>query len=347
VHCYYVAEFFPGAVECLIGQTWHDVEVILVDDGSTDHETWELCREVSKKYPNFRAVHKPKREGLSSARNYGYQQATGEFIYYYDPDDIIEQDLVSLSVQAAKEYGVDYIVFGYYMVLEDISGSSMKVKYSVEEMGLYRSHEDIIKNLLSLTDKSLIYNAWNKLFRKEILDRYSIVFQPVDSGEDWLYNLQYIERCESMAVLSECPYHYVRERQGNLSTSYRSNWFSIRLQEYLRYTEMYKQIGCWDQDVKLYFARRHAERILGCIENEFSQFNPATAKERKEHIKEMITEKRTQEAFRNMRPTSKKVMLMAVPVKMGSVFLTYQLGRILAFVRTKYPKLFFKLKAAR
>jgi glycosyltransferase involved in cell wall biosynthesis len=346
VPCYNVSEYIPAAIECLTGQTYQDVEVILVDDGSTDSDTWALCQEASEKYPNFYARHK-QNGGLSSARNYGYQHATGEFIYYYDPDDTIERDLISLSVQAAKEYGADYVVFGYYMALEAPSGSSIEVKYGVKDAAVYRSHEEVIENLLHLTDKSLIYNAWNKLFRREILDQHDILFQPVESGEDWMYNLQYIEKCKSMAVLSECPYRYVRERQGNLSTAYRSNWFDLRLQEHLRYTEMYKQIGCWSQSVQLYFARRHAERVLGCIENELSQFNPSSAKEKRKHIKEMITEGYTTEAFKMMQPTSKKIMIMAIPVKMGSVFLTYQLGKALAFVKTRYPKLFFKLKADR
>ena len=92
IPCYNVKEYLEDAVESVVRQTYSNIEIILVNDGSSDG-TSELCDVYARKYKNICVIHK-ENGGLSSARNAGMQEARGEFIYFLDSDDYIKENMV-------------------------------------------------------------------------------------------------------------------------------------------------------------------------------------------------------------------------------------------------------------
>jgi glycosyltransferase involved in cell wall biosynthesis len=343
---YNVAEHIENALRCLKRQTYGNLEIILVDDGSTDGQSGSLCDQIAQREGNVTAYHKVN-GGLSSARNFGLEKAKGEFIYFFDPDDAIEDDLIERAVGAAERYNSDYVVFGYSMELYAAGRCTARQVYCVPEARILRSHQEIIDNLVDLSDRSLIYNAWNKLYRHKILTDHNLKYSGVPIGEDWDFNLHYIEYCGSAVILSDCLYHYVRERSGNLSTTFRKNWYDLRLEEYRRIGAMYRLLGADGDQCRDFLARQHAERVLGCVENEFSGMNAINAREKKRRIRRIITEPDTKAAFGRMRSTSLKVKILSMPIRKGNAELTYVMGYCLAVVRRSFPRLFFRLKASR
>ena len=95
---------------CVLNQTWRDLEIILVNDGSTD-DTPRICKELAANDSRIVLVDK-QNGGLGSARNAGMDVATGEFVWFYDVDDEVELDLVEKNVRWMGEYGTDMVVFG-------------------------------------------------------------------------------------------------------------------------------------------------------------------------------------------------------------------------------------------
>ena len=104
---YKVERFLPQCVESVLAQTFHDFEVILVDDGSPDRCP-ALCDEYAAKYPNFRVVHKHN-EGLGLARNSGMQAARGRYVMFLDSDDILRHDALERLHQVAEEHGAQTV----------------------------------------------------------------------------------------------------------------------------------------------------------------------------------------------------------------------------------------------
>lgn len=270
--CYNVAAYLPKAVECLMNQTYHQVEIILVDDGSDDGLTNMLCDKFDKNFDNVTTLHK-KNGGLSSARNYGLVHAHGEFIVFYDPDDRMEPDMIERAVTVAKKWSADLVIWGYYMEIQKNGCCSKQIPYTLKKDEVYLDHNEIVKNLIRLTDQSLFYNAWNKLYRHNIIRQNGLQYRAMPSAEDVEFNLQYIRFSTRMVCLANCLYHYVRERMGNLSTSYRPNWFELRKNEHALFVDAYSNLGIDSYESKEFLARHFSERVLGCIENEFSKAN--------------------------------------------------------------------------
>ena len=107
VPVYNVEEYLHYAVESLAKQTYKDFEVILVNDGSTDN-SGRLCDEYEKQYNWIRVYHK-ENGGLSDARNYGVSRATGDWIFFLDPDDYIESFTLELLIRLQRTYNVNLI----------------------------------------------------------------------------------------------------------------------------------------------------------------------------------------------------------------------------------------------
>lgn len=113
VPCYKVADFLPQCIESLINQTYKDIEIILVDDGSPD-DTGKLCDEYAKKDNRIKVVHK-QNEGLAAARNSGQDVASGFAMMFLDGDDWLEPTCCERAYQAMMKNNVELVMFDQYI----------------------------------------------------------------------------------------------------------------------------------------------------------------------------------------------------------------------------------------
>lgn len=136
VPCYKVEDFLPKCVESLMAQSHKDIEIILVDDGSPD-DTGKLCDEYAKKDSRIKVVHK-QNGGLVSARNAGYDVATGDWIMYVDGDDWLDADCCQIMLDAiADNLDVDIV---FWKCIQELGEHSIKGNGS----GLVKRHRNSI-----------------------------------------------------------------------------------------------------------------------------------------------------------------------------------------------------------
>ena len=114
---YNVEKYLKKSVQSVQNQTYRNLEIILVDDGSKD-SSGRICDELSKEDSRIQVVHK-NNGGLASARNSGYEVATGEYVMYIDSDDCVKEDTVKKCVDAIERDKSDVVIFGYEKVSED------------------------------------------------------------------------------------------------------------------------------------------------------------------------------------------------------------------------------------
>ena len=110
IAAYNVENFLVDGMNSVFNQTYDNIEIILVDDGSTDN-TPKMCDEIAEKDSRVRVFHK-ENGGLGSARNVGIDNAKGEFLYFFDVDDTIEPNLIEENVKMAQEHNSDLVIFG-------------------------------------------------------------------------------------------------------------------------------------------------------------------------------------------------------------------------------------------
>ncbi len=196
-------------VDSILNQDHRDIEVILVDDGSRD-DSFRIISEYARNDERVIAIHK-ENGGVSSTRNKALSVASGDYIQFLDADDWIPFDSTKLMVREMEEKGVEMVIGDFYRVVDD----KVSRKGSIREAGVLTRNEYADKMMLTPAD--FYYGVlWNKLYRKEILDKYHITMdENISYCEDVIFNLEYLLHVTNVAVLKAPVYYYVKT-EGSL-----------------------------------------------------------------------------------------------------------------------------------
>lgn len=210
---YNVDKYLNQCVESLIHQSYNNLEIILVNDGSND-ESEKICLHYSKIDNRVHYIHKAN-GGVSSARNAGIDFATGDYITFVDPDDWCENTMYSVLVNIAMKNDLDAIFCGFSMesdLSEDqkLYGQIFDGCVSKEEAWKYMFDQD-----------GYYTSIWNKMFRTGIIkgEADSIYFDTgiiMGEDEEWLSRI--LNKCSSIYLLSTPFYHWIRHTSGACST---------------------------------------------------------------------------------------------------------------------------------
>jgi glycosyltransferase involved in cell wall biosynthesis len=342
VPVYNVKCYLNNALESYLNQSLKNKEIILIDDGSTDGSGL-ICDEYASKYENVSVFH-INNGGASAARNYAIEKAAYDYLVFLDADDYIEKNALEEMYSRMIMDESDQVICGYFM--ETVTNCKTKcIKYSHPRNEVLMSFEDF--NKIEFWDNSLIYNVWNKLYKKKIIMDCQIYFRNMRMGEDLEFNMRYMEYCDKISILNQCFYHYVRGRAGAVTGSYIKNWFEIRNEEHKRMLEFFDKHNINNDEIIEFVNRRYIERVLGCIVNEFHKKNPSTFRSRRNFLKSVIENDMVQKSLKLMRPKSKKVAIMIIPLKRKWIMPTYVMGAGIARIRSILPQLYMRLKAAR
>ena len=201
---YKVEEYLIRCVESVTKQTYSNIEVILVDDGSPDRCP-ELCDELALKDTRIVVVHKPN-GGLSTARNAGLDVAKGDFICFVDSDDWIRNDAIEYSVKHAQRHSADLVETGIFCTSDYI------VEVPVSEKIEVIKGKDIIQDYMVSTTKGAGYSVCKCMFSSKLLK--DLRFRVGYNNEDIDFKYKALCRCETIVKSNRIHYFYF---QGNES----------------------------------------------------------------------------------------------------------------------------------
>lgn len=225
---YKVEEYLEKCIESVLKQTYTNLQIILVDDGSPDN-CGKICDEYAKKDPRIEVIHKVN-GGLSDARNVGIAKAKGKYIGFVDSDDYIKEDMYEILINVIKEYDADVSICNLYDVIDG------KEYIRNNENGIQKySRLEILKEVL--LDKNIQSYAWNKLYKKELFDeiKYPIGKKYEDIGTTFYV----FEKCNKIVVTSKPEYYYLKRSDSlvnNVTESTVLDYTDIIIQRYL-YTQ--------------------------------------------------------------------------------------------------------------
>lgn len=220
IPAYNLRDVISRTMDSVLGQTYHPIEIIVVDDGSTDG-TADILDEYSRKYPNVLVIHRAN-GGVSSARLEGIKAATGEWIGFVDGDDEVEPDMYEVLMNNAVKYHADISHCGYQMMFVD---GHVNFFYNTGRL----VQQDKITGLKDLLSGSFVEpGLWNKLFHKKLF--HSLLHDnsmPTDIkiNEDLLMNYILFAQANQSVYEDQCKYHYLI-RSGSTSRS-GLNWNKI------------------------------------------------------------------------------------------------------------------------
>lgn len=209
--------------ECLqsvASQTYPGFECILVDDGSTDG-SGAICDQFALQDNRFKVIHQENR-GVSAARNKGLEVASGEYVAFVDSDDLVAPRYLEAMLGKMKESGADLVICG--MTVHDTEGKSFDSQPRGQACFFF-DHADT-EQFLELEKANLLFCPFVKLYKKKSIDQSGIRFDVNRSyGEDFEFNLGYLEKVSSIAVVQEPLYIYQRG-VDTLSTKLRPDQFA-------------------------------------------------------------------------------------------------------------------------
>ena len=215
VPVYNVEKYLFKCVRSICEQTYEQLEIILVDDGSTD-ESGRVCDELAGQDRRIKVIHK-ENAGVSGARNSGIDSATGEYILFCDSDDYIsDQTMVQKLMDIMHQHQYALISFGYQR--ENLNGKKERTEFSECERHFDRLHdvtEFIINNFI---EYRIAWETWTKMYRRKIITEHHLRFEDTSKvlAEDVCFELNYLYYCKSIYESSLTPYCYVR-RDGSLT----------------------------------------------------------------------------------------------------------------------------------
>lgn len=220
VPIYNVEDYLPTCLKSIAAQTFKDIEVILVDDGSTD-KSGKICDEFCKNDTRFVVVHQ-NNQGVSTARNTGLDKAKGNYILMIDPDDTMHPQMIEILYHLIKSGDYDFSMC-YGLGVYDMKSIPVEEdKDLIGKTGLVElSSEDCIQNLFSKKRKCLQYKVvWNKLYKRSLLiDNYFMKFPAQDVAQDLEFNTRICLRLRKAILLPKNLYWYYQRpmslsRQG-------------------------------------------------------------------------------------------------------------------------------------
>lgn len=219
VPVYNVEKYLNRCISSLIVQSYSNIEILLINDGSKD-KSLTICREYEKKDSRIRVFNK-ENEGLGLTRNYGINNAIGEYITFLDSDDYLTSDAIECMIEKADETDADVVVADMYYKNEVMKCTFEERLYTNDEIKILLTH--MMGNYGTRQD-AMSYTATGKLFKKKLFDLKNVQFpsERILIWEDLAFSMDFYPLCNKVYILKK-PVYYYCFNEGSLTHSYKPN----------------------------------------------------------------------------------------------------------------------------
>lgn len=270
VPLYNSEKYIEKTIFSLINQTYSNIEILVINDGSTDRS-----RKICEKFKNSKVrLINIKNSGVSNARNVGIKNATGKYIMFSDSDDFYEENFVKVAVNYIKK-GFDVVVFGYNKVYRK-NVKKCIINKNINNLNKYEFIE-------ILQDFSMFNNLWNKIYLTDIIKRNNVKFDvSIFRGEDYKFNLDYFNNISKYCYIPLNLYNY-RVSNGGLATKYDEFELDRRI-NLIKYSELIYEKNNFP---KAYIYYKYIEAIAGSIQQMY--YHGLSEEVIKDKIKEILT----------------------------------------------------------
>lgn len=243
---YNVEKYLRQCLDTVINQSYKNLEIILVDDGSPDGCA-NICEEYALKDSRIKVIHKSN-EGLGYARNTGLKHASGDYIYFLDSDDWIDLNFFECMAGAMESYNADMVICGF----NKASGNKIEAHRMVSETEIIENEmiaDSILLPMIGrestyLNDYTINMCVWTNLYKRSIIDKNKLLFfsEREYLSEDICFNLKYLHHINKVIMIPDCLYYY-RNNPVSLTNQYKPNEYFMIVRLYNEIFQLIKSIG--------------------------------------------------------------------------------------------------------
>lgn len=300
VPVYNVERYLRQCLDSLVNQTYQNIEIICVDDGSTDASS-EILTEYALKNSKVRVI-RQKNSGLSAARNVGFSFATGEYVMYVDSDDWIDVCTCEKAVFKAEEHAADLVVWPY--IREFPNRSAPKAIFSEEKTFHAAECRELQRRMIGLLGTELAHpenadalcTVWGKLYLRELIAQNDIHFtdlQRIGTYEDGLFNLHYLAHVKNATYIPDYLSHY--RKNSGMTSKYRKE-LAAQWKNLFSDMRSYIELGKCGDDFDAALNNRISLSIIGLGLNALALPNREALRE----IRDILSEKEYRAAIKTL-----------------------------------------------
>lgn len=249
VPVYNVEKYLSKCIESILAQSYNNIEIILINDGSEDNSL-QVCNDYSNKSKKIRVVDK-ENSGVSSTRNLGIDYATGKYLCFVDSDDYIEKDYIANLVNNVNE---DTITFCGYFVERYTNGV---LNFSKVKKFKDITNKRVSDNIVEVFQYGFLAAIWNKIYDVEVLKNNKIKFnEKLSLGEDLIFNLEYLKTGINYIESVNIPlYHYIKRGTESLDNRYRNDFMEIQEKLFLKLIDTLKSYAVSEKNISIIYEK--------------------------------------------------------------------------------------------
>lgn len=337
IPAYNCETIIPATIKSVLAQTLKNIEIIIIDDGSTDN-TLDVIHTLVRGDDRVKVL-SVKNGGPAKARNIGINTCDGDYLCFLDSDDDINENMLLEMFTLCRDNALDICTCGYNM--KNSSNNS-------EKLFLYKdfistSRDDFRSHLMPLIKSHLMYVVWNKMFRRMFVIENHINFTDFLSGEDRLFNIQTFKLVERFAFLNKPFYNYYL-REQSLNSKYISNRFESVLKAHLDLMWAFKNMGEYTTKNRSYINFVFIKSIMSCFCQLSSHACPLSHKQKLAYIKSTLTMSWVKEAITTDDDEFAYSRYVNSILRTGNPQLIYMTAKAIFFMQTKFSDTYHKIK---
>lgn len=297
VPVYNVERYLRECLESILAQTYNELEVILVDDGSTDG-SGKICDEYAEKYDHFSVIYK-KNEGLGMARNTGLEHMRGDYVTFVDSDDYIEPTCIQTLMENLIKHQVDMCKGGSRRITND--KKILSEDAYIDEVYKDRNARELLlpRMIGSSPDKkdSIGKSVCGVVFSCNPIRKYKLRFfsEREMIEEDLVFHIDYMQHAKGACLIKEVVYNY-RYNTNSLTTSYRKDRFEANCRFYLAMLKKLTQLQ-YDEMTVMRLKRNFFVSLRGTIFQETKKISGKSFTARIQRIREICSDRVVREAI--------------------------------------------------
>ena len=303
-------DFLGQCLDSILTQTLEDIEVICVDDGSTD-ETASILQTYAFLDSRLKIITQ-ENKGIAAARNKGMKEASGEYIIFWDSDDFFENNMLEKMLAKAQDDNSDVVMCGHYLFDNGIKEKVQDIE--IQEEYLKKSPfkpEDLAQNLFDICPS----HAWNKLVKKKLIEKNNIFFdERVSYAEDHLFSYCVLTSANKISLLKDCLVYYRFNTIMQASSSKKDHFLDVLKAGALLYTKIKEKHG------KLYL-QAVCKKIKGLMKDVLEGCSSEQKREGLLQIRQELSEEILDGIFSDYSSSDVKVSII-IPVYNAASFLT-------------------------
>ncbi|MBO4289919.1 MAG: glycosyltransferase [Lachnospiraceae bacterium] len=341
----YNAETFLSEAVCsVLGQTFADLELVLVDDCSTDGSA-ALAASFCCQDPRVWLIRMPENGGAAAARNAGIEEARGRYVMFLDSDDVYEEGLLE-AVSAQLAHDPDVVLWGLVEEYQENDGSvGRRVEILPETKdgapAFLADREALRPRMLQLEQQSLYGYLWNKAYRAELIGDHRIPKQAFN--EDEMFNIRLFDDVNSLVLLPLAGTRY-RIRSGSLTHRELPEYYPIAMRRVAALTKQQMAWGTYGEEARKTLAGQYVRYIASALERNTHKAMNMSGKDRRRFLDRVFGSDLYRELIPAAAPESRALAVLAKALKKKNKAACLAIGRATAVVKRRMTGAFYRAK---